>query len=114
MPVLMGVSFAVLFNNPRYLMFAAFSPLMVIGNHFGSRFFGAISEPVWRGFVLVLLLIEKLLSPGLLVALNKWGFLFLFHIILILQIVKSSVSFNCKKKRVGFWGFGASASAARL
>ena len=32
-------------------------PLMVLGNHFGSRFFGAISEPVWRGFVLVLLLI---------------------------------------------------------
>ncbi len=37
LPVLMGVSFAVLFNNPRYLMFAAFSPLMVIGNYFEQR-----------------------------------------------------------------------------
>ncbi|MGH1492747.1 MAG: FtsK/SpoIIIE domain-containing protein [Acidimicrobiales bacterium] len=37
LPVLMGVSFAVLANNPRYLMFAAFSPLMVIGNYFEQR-----------------------------------------------------------------------------
>lgn len=37
LPVLMGVSFAVLFSSPRYLMFAAFSPLMVIGNYFEQR-----------------------------------------------------------------------------
>jgi uncharacterized protein len=30
-------------------------PVMLIGNHIGSRFFGRISEPVWRGGVIVLL-----------------------------------------------------------
>lgn len=30
-------------------------PLMIGGNHLGARYFGAVSEPVWRGFVMVLL-----------------------------------------------------------
>ncbi len=30
-------------------------PLMIGGNHLGARFFGSISEPVWRGFVVFLL-----------------------------------------------------------
>ncbi len=37
LPILMGISFAVLFDNPRYLMFAVFSPVMVIGNWFEQR-----------------------------------------------------------------------------
>ena len=30
-------------------------PLMIGGNHLGSKFFGSVSEPVWRGFVILLL-----------------------------------------------------------
>jgi len=30
-------------------------PLMIGGNYFGAKFFGSVSEPVWRGFVIVLL-----------------------------------------------------------
>lgn len=30
-------------------------PLMIGGNHLGSKFFGAVSEPLWRGVVVVLL-----------------------------------------------------------
>ena len=37
LPLLMGISFAVLLANPRYLMFAAFSPVMVVGNHVEQR-----------------------------------------------------------------------------
>ena len=37
LPVLMGVSFAVLMGNARYLLFAAFSPIMVIGNWLDQR-----------------------------------------------------------------------------
>ncbi len=37
LPLLMGISFAVLFGNPRYLVFAAFSPVMVAGNHVEQR-----------------------------------------------------------------------------
>ncbi|MEM9561326.1 MAG: FtsK/SpoIIIE domain-containing protein [Actinomycetota bacterium] len=37
LPVLMGVSFAFVLGNPRYLLFAAFSPVMVIGNWFDQR-----------------------------------------------------------------------------
>ncbi len=32
-------------------------PLMIGGNHLGSKYFGAVSEPVWRGFVIILLAI---------------------------------------------------------
>ncbi len=32
-------------------------PLMIGGNHLGSKYFGAVSEPVWRGFVMILLAI---------------------------------------------------------
>ncbi len=37
LPVLMGVSFAFVLGNPRYLLFAAFSPVMVIGNWLDQR-----------------------------------------------------------------------------
>ncbi|MEM7272899.1 MAG: FtsK/SpoIIIE domain-containing protein [Actinomycetota bacterium] len=37
LPLLMGISLAVLFNSPRYLLFAVFSPVMVIGNYFEQR-----------------------------------------------------------------------------
>lgn len=37
LPLLMGVTLAVLFNRPQYLLFAVFSPLMVIGNYFEQR-----------------------------------------------------------------------------
>ncbi|MEP3225724.1 MAG: sulfite exporter TauE/SafE family protein [Parasphingorhabdus sp.] len=30
-------------------------PLMIGGNHLGAKFFGSVSEPVWRGFVVILL-----------------------------------------------------------
>lgn len=30
-------------------------PLMIGGNQLGAKFFGSVSEPVWRGFVIVLL-----------------------------------------------------------
>ncbi|MEP2102551.1 MAG: sulfite exporter TauE/SafE family protein [Parasphingorhabdus sp.] len=32
-------------------------PLMIGGNHLGAKFFGSVSEPVWRGFVVILLAI---------------------------------------------------------
>ncbi len=37
LPVLMGVSFALMLGSPRYLLFAVFSPIMVIGNWFDQR-----------------------------------------------------------------------------
>ncbi len=37
LPLLMGISFAVLFDNPRYLMFAGFSPVLIVGNYFEQR-----------------------------------------------------------------------------
>ena len=37
LPLLMGITLAVLFNRPQYLLFAVFSPLMVIGNYFEQR-----------------------------------------------------------------------------
>ncbi|MEM7324755.1 MAG: FtsK/SpoIIIE domain-containing protein [Actinomycetota bacterium] len=37
LPLIMGVTLAVLFNRPYYLLFAVFSPLMVIGNYFEQR-----------------------------------------------------------------------------
>ncbi len=30
-------------------------PLMIGGNHLGAKFFGSVSEPIWRGFVILLL-----------------------------------------------------------
>lgn len=42
--------------DPQLLVLTAFaSPLMIGGNHLGSKFFGAVSEPVWRSFVILLL-----------------------------------------------------------
>lgn len=44
--------------DPQLLVLTALTcPLMIGGNHLGSKFFGALSEPVWRGFVMVLLAI---------------------------------------------------------
>ncbi|MEL6984871.1 MAG: hypothetical protein AAFO29_20750, partial [Actinomycetota bacterium] len=37
LPVLMGVSFALMMGSARFLLFAAFSPIMVIGNWFDQR-----------------------------------------------------------------------------
>jgi len=37
LPVVMGVSFALMLGSPRYLLFAVFSPIMVIGNWFDQR-----------------------------------------------------------------------------
>lgn len=37
-------------------------PLMIGGNHLGSKYFGAVSEPVWRGFVMVLLAIAAIVA----------------------------------------------------
>ncbi len=37
-------------------------PLMIGGNHLGSKYFGAVSEPVWRGFVMVLLAIAAVVA----------------------------------------------------
>ncbi len=37
-----------------FLSFAAF-PLMLLGNHFGARFFGMVEERLWRGLVIALL-----------------------------------------------------------
>jgi uncharacterized protein len=35
-------------------------PVMILGNHIGARFFGRVSEPVWRGVVIALLLVAAL------------------------------------------------------
>lgn len=37
LPLIMGVSMALMFGRYRFLMFAAFSPVMVIGNYFEQR-----------------------------------------------------------------------------
>lgn len=37
LPLLMGITLAVLFERPQYLLFAVFSPVMVVGNYFEQR-----------------------------------------------------------------------------
>lgn len=44
--------------DPQLLVLTALTcPLMIGGNHLGSKYFGAVSEPVWRSFVIILLAI---------------------------------------------------------
>lgn len=37
-------------------------PLMIGGNHLGAKFFGSVSEPVWRGIVILLLGIAAIVA----------------------------------------------------
>lgn len=49
-----------LLDGPLVLLAAAVFPLMLLGNHVGSRFFGVIPERLWRTAVVILLIASAL------------------------------------------------------
>ena len=49
-----------LLDGPLVLLAAAVFPLMLLGNHVGSRFFGIIPERLWRTAVVILLIASAL------------------------------------------------------
>lgn len=49
-----------LLDAPLMWLAAAVFPLMLVGNHVGSRFFGIVPERVWRSAVVVLLIVSAM------------------------------------------------------